>query len=141
MSRPRSGFELVEHTADVAIRGWGPDLSALFRAMAEGLFATVADVGSVRRRTERRLSLDAESPRDLLHDWLDELNALHQIHRELYVEFEVRVEDGHLEAVVRGEPIDFDRHDLAIEVKAVTWHDFDLRTTVAGYESYVLLDI
>lgn len=141
MSRPRSGFELVEHTADIAIRGWGQDLGALFRAMAEGLFATVVDVDAIRPRMERRLSLDAESPRDLLHDWLDELNALHQIHGELYVEFDVRVEDGHLEAVVHGEPIDFDRHDLRTEVKAVTWHDFDLRTTAAGYESYVLLDI
>ena len=141
MSQPRSGFELVEHTADAAIRGWGPDLPALFRSMAEGLFATIADLDSVRPQTERRLSLDVENPRDLLHEWLNELNALHQIHRELYVEFDVRLDGGHLDAVVHGESIDFDRHDLRIEVKAVTWHDFSLRTTDAGCEAYVLLDI
>ena len=141
MTPSPSGFQITDHTADAGIRGWGPDLSSLFRAMAEGLFSTIVDPASVRPGKERHVSLDAESSKDLLHEWLEELNTLHQIYREVYVEFEPSVEGGHLEALLRGEPIDFERHDLRIEVKAVTWHDFEFRTTPSGLEAFVLLDI
>ena len=141
MTPSPSGFQITDHTADAGIRGWGPDLSSLFRAMAEGLFSTIVDPTSVRPGKERHVSLDAESSKDLLHEWLEELNTLHQIYREVYVEFEPSVEGGHLEALLRGEPIDFERHDLRIEVKAVTWHDFEFRTTPSGLEAFVLLDI
>ena len=110
----KSGFELVEHTADAGVRAWPPDISSLFRAMAQGLFATIADPASVRAEQERPVTLDAESLPDLLHEWLEELNSLHQIHRELYVEFEPEVDRLHLVATIRGEPIDFERHELWI---------------------------
>jgi SHS2 domain-containing protein len=134
-------FEIVEHTADVGIRGRGSTLDALFAAMAEGLFAIIADprtVGTGRRRT---IALQAASEADLLHDWLEELNALHQVHSELYRRFEVRVAGTRLEAVVRGEAIDLDRHDLRVEVKAVTWHDLRLEQADGRFEAFVLLDI
>lgn len=135
------GFEFVEHTADVGVRGRGRDLPDLFRNMARGLFAVIAGTGSVRPERERRVELEAESAPDLLHDWLEELNALHQIEGELYAEFEVVIEGTRLRARVRGEPIDPARHDLRTEVKAVTWHDLELREAPGGWEARVLLDI
>jgi len=60
-----------------------------------------------------------------------------QIYGEVYVEFEPSVEGGHLDAVLRGEAIDLERHDLRIEVKAVTWHDFEFRTTPRGLEARI----
>jgi SHS2 domain-containing protein len=137
----KSGFELVEHTADAGVRAWGPDISSLFRAMAQGVFAIITDPALVRAEQERLVTLDAESLPDLLHEWLEELNSLHQIHRELYVEVEPEVDRLHLEATIRGEPIDIERHELRIEVKAITWHDLKLETTAGGFEAYVLLDI
>ena len=141
MSAGTPGFRIVDHTADTGVRGWGPDLPSLFRAMAEGLFATIVEPGTVTPRLERRVSLDAESPKDLLHEWLEELNTLHQIYGEVYATFDPAVDDGHLEAVLGGEAIDLRRHRLRIEVKAVTWHDFEFRDTGSGFEAFVLLDI
>ena len=137
----KSGFEILEHTADVGIRGWGPDRNSLFAAMASGLFAIITDPECVHPTMERRIHLEADSLADLLHDWLEELNTLHQIHGELYAEFRPRVREGSLEAVIRGEPIDPGRHDLRLEVKAVTWHGLKLERTDDGHEAGVLLDI
>jgi len=141
MSDRESGFELVEHTADTGIRGWGPDLPDLFRVMALGLMSVIADPRGVRPARGRNLHLEAETQEDLLHDWLESLNALHQVHGELYVDFEPRIEGNRLSALVRGETLDPERHDLGTEVKAVTWHDLALHRTEDGYEAYVLLDI
>ncbi len=158
MDRPPFGFEPVDHTADAAIRGWGRDLSELFAAMARGLFDVIARADSVETVRGRAIALRAETIDELLHDWLEALNTLHQVHGELYRDFDVRVEDSahasdagepHMAAAGRfllraraeGEPIDPTRHELRIEVKAVTWHDLSVRRTERGYEAYVLLDI
>jgi SHS2 domain-containing protein len=142
VSRPENeGFELVEHTADLALRGRAPALPGLFRVMAQALFSVIVDPETVNPRLERRVSLRGDSTEDLLHDWLEELNALHQIHGEVYGEFEPRIAKNVLEATVRGEAIDPDRHRLGIEVKAVTWHDLRLTETDSGCEATVLLDI
>ena len=141
MNQPSAGFEIVEHTADVGILGWGRDLPELFAAMARGLFDVIAGAETVRAVNERPVALEAESMEDLLHAWLDELNTLHQIEGELYHDFDLRTDGLRLTATVRGEPLDPLRHDLRTEVKAVTWHDLRVDHTADGYEAYVLLDI
>lgn len=146
------GYEIIEHTADVGIRGRGDSLDALFVAMARGLFAVIADPETVQQphtvqpdtadmERRRSIRLDADTTADLLHDWLEELNALHQIHGELYGRFTVQVAGTRLTAVAEGEAIDPERHDLRVEVKAVTWHDLRVDRTAEGYEAFVLLDI
>jgi SHS2 domain-containing protein len=134
-------FEIVEHTADVGIRGRGASLDELFAAMAAGLFAVIADPGTAGTGRRRTIALEADSTTDLLHDWLEELNTLHQVHAELYGRFTVRVEETRLTATAEGEAIDLDRHALRAEVKAVTWHDLRLDRSAGGYEAFVLLDI
>lgn len=136
-----SGFELLDHTADVGIRARGPDASALFEAAARGLFTVITDPGRVVPNEARRLRLQAESLAELLHAWLEQLNALHQIEERFFSRFDVRVEGTSLEATVHGEPIDPGRHDLRLEVKAVTWHGLEVRETPRGLEATVLLDI
>jgi protein archease len=141
MSRPGSGFEIVEHTADTAIRGWAPDLRGLFRTMAQGLFKVIGAEAHVSPDRKRSLHLEAENPTELLHDWLETLNALHQVHGELYTEFEVAIENNRLKATIQGGALATATGELGTEVKAVTWHDLNIQQTAQGLESYVLLDI
>ena len=109
--------------------------------MAEGLFRVIAEDAQVASMVKRRLHIEAENPTELLHDWLENLNALHQVHGELYTSFEVKIEANRLQATVHGGPLDAAQGELGIEVKAITWHDLDIRRTQNGLESYVLLDI
>jgi protein archease len=141
MAKPERGFESVEHTADVAFRGWAPDLTDLFRVMAEGLFHVIGGGARVEPSAKRILHLEAENPTELLHDWLETLNTLHQLHGELYTEFDPKLEGNRLSATVRGGALEAASGELGIEVKAVTWHDLDIRPTDRGLECYVLLDI
>lgn len=141
MTTPETGFEIVEHTADTGIRAWAPDLSGLFRAMAEGLFSIIGEDAQVSSTIKRTLHLESDSHTELLHDWLETLNALHQVHGELYTTFEIKIEGNRVRATVHGGPLDAARGELGIEVKAITWHDLDIRQTDRGLESYVLLDI
>jgi SHS2 domain-containing protein len=142
------GFEIVEHTADIAIRGRGRTLDELFGHMAVGLFSIIIESAVVEPRVTRSIQLVAagsatSSEAALLHDWLEELNGLHQVHGEVYARFDVRVDRqrGRLRGAVGGERLDPRRHRAHLEVKAVTWHDLSVREVPGGFEAYALLDI
>ena len=141
MGASEAGFEIVDHTADTAIRGWGSNHEELFANMAKGLFKVIGGEATVSPTQTRALHLEAENPNELLHDWLETLNALHQIHHELFTGFELSIDDNHLKATVRGGPMEGGTGDFGTEVKAVTWHDLNIRETPNGLEAYVLLDI
>jgi SHS2 domain-containing protein len=138
---PEGGFEIVDHTADTAIRGWGSTPEELFVNMAKGLFKVIGGEATVSSTKTRALDVEAENPNELLHDWLETLNALHQIHHELYTGFELSIDENLLKATVRGGPMAGGAGEFGIEVKAVTWHDLNIRETPHGLEAYVLLDI
>jgi tRNA nucleotidyltransferase (CCA-adding enzyme) len=114
-------WEHFPHQADVGIRGVGPSLEAALGQAALALTAVVTDPARVEPRDELTIACEASNPDDLFFDWLDALVGEMSTRRMLFGEFDVRVEDHHLTARVRGEPIDRARHQPAVEVKGPTY--------------------
>jgi SHS2 domain-containing protein len=79
----------------------------------------------------------------LLIAWLNELIFLCETRHLLFNRFEVAISDDGLalEATIRGEPIDRDRHVLDHEVKAVTHHGASLDREGTVWLAEVILDI
>jgi SHS2 domain-containing protein len=134
--------ELFEHTADLGLRATAPTLDALFAEMAACLVsATVEDPTGVRPLQERRIELAGTDREFLLFDWLKELLVRFETDRLLFASFDVSVTDGGLIATVRGEPYDAERHPLAHEVKAITYHELKVERTADGWLGEVIVDI
>lgn len=119
-------FEEVDHTADVGIRAYGSTLDELFSNVAAGMFSLITDLESVRPVGEFEVKVSAKDLKSLLFDFLSELLFLHETEKLLLSEFETKVRDLALDARVRGERIDRDRHPLHLNVKAVTYHAMEL---------------
>jgi SHS2 domain-containing protein len=137
-------IETFDHTADVGLRVRGRDLDDLFRTAAEGLFDyVVANRAEVGTTDVEKVSLRDDSTTDLLASWLSELIFRSETLHRVYREFEVFVgEDGlRLDATIRGEAIDRDRHVLDHEVKAVTRHGLKLEREGDGWVAELILDI
>ncbi|AMV37264.1 hypothetical protein VT85_07515 [Planctomyces sp. SH-PL62] len=136
--------EVFDHTADLGLRITAPDLDDLFRSAAEGLFDVVtADRSTIQAREEEAVELTSDSSERLLVDWLNELIFRVETRHSLYARFDVHVApDGRsLTAVITGEPIDPDRHELDHEVKAATYHGLVLERKDAGWFAEVIVDI
>ena len=73
--------------------------------------------------------LQGESVEEFLHDWLAELLYTFHVRRMVLREFDVRSAPADLSATARGEPIDLGRHEIDVEVKAITWHGFKVEKT------------
>lgn len=115
-------YEELDHTADVGIRAHGATLDELFAAAAAGMFSLVADLRKVRAVGEVEVRVKADDLEALMVRWLSELLFLHETQRLLLKEFDVRIDGTSLEARARGETIDKKRHELKLNIKAVTYH-------------------
>ena len=135
-------FEILDHTADIGIIIHGENLKALFGNAAEAFFHLITDLRKVRRRIERRVNIGGESLDRLMVDWLSELLYLHDVENLLFKGFEIDSvgEDG-LKAIVKGEPFQEGVHVIKTEVKAVTYHQIEVRPEKRGWRARVILDL
>lgn len=137
-------FEVFEHTADVGIRVRAPDLPTLFVDAARGLFSVlVTNLDAVRPVHEERIRVAGNPAQcdDLLFDWLAELLYVFDTQRCLFSSFEVRLNDDGLEGTARGEPIDRSRHEMDMEVKAITYHGLKVESGADGWLAEVIVDL
>lgn len=133
-------FELVAHTADVAVEATGGTLSEVFEGVAAGLSA--AHCESIPGGGDRfRVTVAAESREALLFDYLDELIYQRDVRRVLPTDNRVEIDDSDgltLEATARG--VDLGRVQ-AREIKAVTYSEMALEPTPSGWRAYVVFDV
>ncbi|HEX5271090.1 MAG TPA: archease [Gemmataceae bacterium] len=135
-------YETFEHTADLGLRVRAPDLDTLFAEAAACLFsAIVEDPGALRPDRRIDVKIGGADREYLLFDWLRELLYRFDSRRLLLCRFEARVGDTGLEAEAWGEPFDPERHALAHEVKAITYHGLKVERTADGWLAEVIVDI
>jgi SHS2 domain-containing protein len=133
-------------TADVAFEAWGASIEEVFIAAADATMnVMVQELATIAARVRRPLSLEAEAPDMLLFALLQELIFFKDAEQLLLRVCRVRIEPGPngwvLSADSYGEPIDRAKHDLIVDVKAVTLHRFQLQQVPEGWRASVILDI
>jgi SHS2 domain-containing protein len=135
-------YETFDHTADLGLRIRAADLDTLFAEAARALFAVlVEDLNTVAPVQQLEVTIVGDDREYLLFDWLKELLYHFDAEHLLFSRFEVRVSETGLQGVVWGEPLDRARHELAHEVKAITYHGLRVEQTPDGWLAEVIVDI
>jgi len=134
--------EMFDHTADIGLAGRGGSLGELFEAMAEGLARFICPAGAAEGETVRTVAVAAEDVEALLVDFLWQVMTIVQF--EHLVVAAVRVEEiseTSVRAALRCAAFDPARHEMANEVKAVTYHQISVAREGAGWSGRVILDL
>lgn len=145
MSMPYRFVEGVA-IADVTFEATGKALEELFESAGKALTnSMVSKLDSVELKITKRFTLKAENEEKLLHDFLQELIFYKDAETLLFSDYSLKItkEDKglSLEATLKGEHIDMKKHDLIVDVKAVSWHMFKLEKTKGGWEALAILDV
>ncbi len=136
-----SGFEVIEHTADIGIVAYGSTLEETFSAAARGMFSIMVDLDEIRPATPREIGVRASDLELLLVEWLSELLFIFETEYMLFNRFEVSLAaEGQLRARAWGEPVDPERHHVGTGIKAVTRHMLSLERR-DGYRATVIFDV
>jgi SHS2 domain-containing protein len=138
----KKNFEVLDHTADIGLIVYGEDLKALFENAGKAFFHLITDLKKVRRRVERRIHIERESLDRLMVDWLSELLYLHDVENLLFKGFKVEsVGEEGLRAIVRGEPFQEGVHVIKTVVKAVTYHQIEVRQKNGRWRAQIIFDL
>ena len=114
-------WEHFHHQADIGIRGIGDSPEQAFEEGAVALMAVICTPEKVRSEKSIEIQCEAEEKDLLFADWINALVYEMDVRKILFGKFEVRIEKHTLFGKAWGDPIDTDRHDPAVEVKAATF--------------------
>lgn len=133
--------------ADIAFEASGKTLEEMFASAAEAITVTqVQDIGSVGTAVEKSFEVKAQNEERLLHDFLQEIVFLKDAELLLFRKYSMRTyrtEGGGFRLAVKasGEKIDQKKHNLLVDVKAVSWHKFRVERGKDGWKATVIIDV
>ncbi len=122
-----AGFEFRDHTADVSVKSWGRNLEEAFSQTALSLMATITpNLKKISTNVEKEIEIESEDKYALCFDFLSEFLYIFDVEELVFSYISVKsiekIEDKYkLNAVVRGEKFDKDKHEIGTEVKAITY--------------------
>ncbi len=131
-------------TADVAIESRGDTLEELFTASAMATFEVMADISSIQSETTKTLRLEHSEIDGLLFDWLAEIIYIKDSESMLFSKYDLKITKDtnyQLDAEILGEEINQSKHDLRCDVKAITFHLFEVYEKDGKWISRFILDI
>lgn len=135
-------YETFDHTADLGVRAFGQTYAEVFANAAYALFDLLTDLGKVREDLSLRIRVEATDREDLLVRWLGELLFLCMNRGYLFKEFSFfHLDETSLEGVAQGEKFDPSRHEFKTEIKAVTYHQVEVREKEGTWEARIIFDI
>ena len=143
----KAGFEFREHTADVQVRSWGPSLEEAFSQTAYSLMATITpDLKKITPKIEKKITIKAEDKEALLFDFLSEFLYIFDVDElvfsQIYVSKIEKFNDNYkLQAILKGEKFDLDKHEIGIEVKAITYSFMNIEEKHASTIIDIVFDI
>ncbi len=121
---------------------WGDTLESLFIHAAEGMTHIILEnPGDIQPSINREVSLTADSPEELLVNWLSELNFYFTTDQQLFSQFHLKTDGHHLTAEIGGEVFHPQRHQIRMEIKAVTYHQLSVTHDQSGWHARILFDI
>ena len=130
----------------MGIRARAATLPELATVMGDGLYAVIGDLvpahGAAGEPRESKIELQHADNSVLLRDYLDELLVLFdRDHRVVTVANVSTFGEGRLVAMLETALVDHERSDYHHEVKAITYHELDIREFPGGFEAAVIVDI
>jgi SHS2 domain-containing protein len=125
-------FEFLEHTADLYIAAYGRSLEEAFENAAYAMFEGMTDSAKVEPKQEDRIEVEGHDEQALLYNWLEALLIKFDVTASLYSRFKVeRIEKTSqgfkLKAHIWGESFDKEKHLSKVGVKAVTYHQMEIK--------------
>ncbi len=139
-------YRFLDHMTDAIIEAYGTTLEEAFENAAKGLSDTMIDLKTVRPEKEISVHVKGHDLYSLLFNWLDKVMLLLVADGIALSQFSIRIQQHNsssysLEGTTKGEPLDLDRHHYKVEIKAVTYHEMEIKEEKGMITVRFLLDL
>jgi len=132
--------------ADVAFEAEGNNLEELFLSSALALTNTmVKDLDKIDIKVEKEIKIEDSSLEMLLFNFLQEIIFYKDAERLIFSHYEIKIEKNSdkykLYCLAKGEELDMKKHELLVDVKAVTMHYYEVIFSEGKWKARIVLDV
>ena len=134
-------------TSDAGFFAWGESVAEMCAAACDALAEVmVTDLSQIRNNEHKDLDLQAESVDLLLRECLNAIIFYKDAEGLLLrlndpVAWQAQHNLWRLRGKAIGEAIDPERHDIGVDVKAITYHNFSVEKKDQGWQAAVVVDV
>jgi len=130
-------YKFIDHTADIAVEAEADTLEELFTISAQAWKEIIFEGNIIEAAEEKKINITESDPESLLVKFLDELNFLFQAKKWICAsikEMEIKQDkEWKLKTILVGEPFNPSRHKVNLEIKAVTFHQMEIKKKNGKY--------
>ena len=135
-------YKLIDHTADFGMQVFGSDSQELFSNAALALFDVITDMDVLEGRNSCNITASGEDWPDLMINWLREILYLWNGKERLVKSIQIlSLSENKISAKIYFDAYMPDRHIIKTEIKAVTYHQIQVKSSSSGWEARVIFDI
>ena len=136
-------YELFEHTADIGVRGYGKTIEESFEETAKAMTSILVDLDTIEAKKTIKITAEADSTEELLFEFLNEILAQIDIEGMIFKEFKItKLENNKLEAELKGEEFNPEKHHAKTQVKAATYSQLKVYKDEKGrWVSQCIVDV
>jgi SHS2 domain-containing protein len=135
-------YRLLNHTADLGMCVNGVSLKKLFENAGKALLEQLANIKQISEGRKLPVSLSADDHADLMVKWLSEI--LYIFFGEYLVVEDIIVKsvgEKHINSTLSVTPFNNEKHDLIREIKAVTYHQIEVKKKNNLWVARVIFDL
>jgi len=123
-------YRFLEHMTDAYIEVQGDTLEQAFEFAAKALVDTMVNVSVVSPTEEEQIIAEGHDLESLLYNWLEAVMLKLIVDKKALSDFKVLIskhdDKYQLEATVKGEQFDVEKHQYKVEIKGVTYHMMEI---------------
>jgi len=135
-------YKLIDHTADIGIQVFGSDSQELFTNAALALFDVITEMDVIKGRDSCNIAASGEDWPDLMINWLREVLYLWNGKEMLVKSVQIlSLSENNISARIYFDAYTPDRHMIKTEIKAVTYHQLQVKSSPSGWEAQIIFDI
>ena len=133
----KSNFREVEHTGDISLEIWAEDLLSLFITSADGMYYQLGVKKQEKSQAIiKEIDISEEDLDSLLVSFMNEL--LFYVEQGIFFQdFNIQIKGNSLSGLLKGKMI----HSIQREIKAVTYHNLEIKIVEGKYLAQLVFDI
>jgi SHS2 domain-containing protein len=140
-----TGFRYLDHMTDAIVEAYGNSLDEAFENSAKGLINTMIDLKQISPDQEYEIIATGYDLKSLLYDWLEKVMLGLLIDNIALSDFKVKISERnsnyYLKGLTKGEALDLKKHHYKVEIKAVTYHEMEIKQAENIFTTRFLLDL
>lgn len=134
-------WEHFAHQSDIGIRASAENLGGAFEDAAVALTAIVTEPENVQPNERIAIECRGDSEEDLFFNWLSKIILEMDTRKMLFGKYEVRIDNLKLSAFAFGEKINIEKHSPAVEPKAVTLNQLNVKKENGKWTCQCVIDV